>query len=94
MYYVYILTNKNNTVLYTGVTNNLLRRLEEHKSCLTPNSFTVRYKLFKLVFYESVNDVNVAIAREKQIKSKSREYKKNLIEQVNPTWEDLSLDFQ
>ena len=68
MYYVYILTNKTNRVLYTGVTNNLLKRIEEHKAKLNPNAFTARYNVHKLVFYETTKDILSAIEREKQIK--------------------------
>lgn len=66
-YQTYIATNKNNTVLYTGVTNNLVRRMEEHKFKQNPNSFTVRYNIEKLVWYENYTDIVEAIAREKQI---------------------------
>ncbi|HRW63221.1 MAG TPA: GIY-YIG nuclease family protein, partial [Bacteroidales bacterium] len=88
--YVYILTNKNNTVLYTGVTNDLKRRLEEHAQKINPNSFTSRYNLYKLVYYESFFLIGDAIAREKQIKAGSRAKKVALINSVNPTWNDLS----
>ena len=88
--YIYILTNKNNTVLYTGVTNNLLRRLEEHKQGLNPKSFTSKYKLYKLVYYESFFLIGDAIAREKQIKAGSRRKKEELINSINPNWKDLS----
>ena len=88
--YVYILTNKNNTVLYTGVTNDLKRRLGEHAQKINPNSFTSRYNLYKLVYYESFFLIGDAIAREKQIKAGSRAKKVALINSVNPTWNDLS----
>jgi len=88
--YVYILTNKNNTVLYTGVTNDLKRRLEEHIQKINPNSFTSRYNLYKLVYYESFFLIGDAITREKQIKAGSRSKKVALINSVNPTWNDLS----
>ncbi|MBE5739875.1 MAG: GIY-YIG nuclease family protein [Clostridiales bacterium] len=90
MYYIYILTNKTNSVLYTGVTNDLTRRIEEHKQNLIPNSFTARYNVHKLVFYETTSDIKVAIEREKQIKSGSRKKKIELINQMNPEWNDLS----
>ncbi len=69
MYYVYILTNKHHTVLYTGVTRDLIRRVYEHKNHLDKSSFTAKYKVDKLVFFEETTDVNAAIQREKQIKS-------------------------
>ena len=87
-YDVYIMTNKNNNVLYTGVTNNLLRRVIEHKSG-HGNTFTARYKVRKLVYYESGYDINAAILREKQIKGGSRRKKLELIQGMNPKWEDL-----
>ena len=92
MYYVYILTNKYNTVVYTGVTNNLERRLYEHNNHLV-DGFTKRYNLNKLVYFEITNDVNSAIEREKQIKGWKREKKNMLIESVNPQWNDLSKDW-
>ena len=88
-YYVYILTNKNNTVLYTGVTRNLIRRIYEHKNNADPNSFTAKYKVHKLVYFEETSDVKVAIEREKQIKSWSRNRKTDLIFKENPNWVDL-----
>ena len=93
MYYVYILTNKNNTVLYTGVTNDLLRRLEEHRSHIDKGSFSARYQTEKLVYYEAITSIEAAIQREKQIKGGSREKKIALINAVNPAWEDLSKTF-
>ena len=89
MYYVYILTNENNTVLYTGVTNDLKRRLAEHRNPLSVKSFTNRYKLTKLVYYETTTDVTSAIEREKQIKAGNRQNKIRLIERMNPNWDDL-----
>ncbi len=88
-YFVYILTNKNNTVLYTGVTNDLLNRCIEHIQKKYPNSFTAKYNVNKLVYYERFEDINLAIAREKQIKSGSRQKKIKLIENLNPYWNDL-----
>lgn len=88
-YYVYILTNKNNTTLYTGVTNNIERRLFEHKNGLF-EGFTKKYNLHKLIYLEETHDVNSAIAREKQIKGWTREKKEDLIFQMNPNWKDLS----
>ncbi len=88
-YYVYILTNKSNKVLYTGVTNNLTRRVYEHKHKLI-KGFTSKYNLNKLVYYEITNYVGAAIQREKQIKGWLRKKKIDLIESLNPDWEDLS----
>ncbi|MBR6772949.1 MAG: GIY-YIG nuclease family protein [Clostridia bacterium] len=88
-YYVYILANKMNTVIYTGVTNDLLRRVYEHKMHLDQNSFTAKYDVTRLVFYEVTSDVRSAIEREKQIKSWSRAKKNILVETMNPKWEDL-----
>lgn len=87
-YYVYIMTNKHNTVLYTGVTNDLWRRVSEHKAKLH-GRFTSRYNIDKMVYYEVFNDINVAIAREKQIKAGSRQKKIDLIAKENPKWQDL-----
>jgi len=87
-YFVYIMTNKNNTVLYTGVTNNLHRRVAEHKAG-KGGMFTSKYKIIKLVYYECGNDINAAIDREKQIKGGSRQKKEALINQNNPEWKDL-----
>ena len=92
-YYVYLLTNKLNTVLYVGVTNNLERRLYEHKNELA-DSFTKRYHIHKLVYYETTPDVRVAIEREKQIKSWSRARKNALVNEMNPKWKDLSLEWE
>ena len=88
-YYVYILTNKNHTVLYTGVTNDLIRRVYEHKNHLDKDSFTAKYKVTKLVYFEQTSDVRAAIEREKQIKSWSRNRKTDLIFEKNPHWVDL-----
>jgi len=87
-FYVYILTNRNNTVLYTGVTNNLYRRVFEHKNKLA-EGFTKKYNIDKLVYYESYADSVSAISREKQIKSGSRAKKIQLIESMNREWNDL-----
>ena len=89
MYFVYMLTNKHNTTLYTGVTNNLERRLYEHKNKLV-SGFSKQYNLYKLVYFENTTDVNSAIAREKQIKGWTREKKNNLVNSINPHWKDLS----
>ena len=90
MYYVYILTNKNRTVLYTGVTGNIERRMYEHKNKLI-EGFTKKYNADKLVFCESFNNVNDALEAEKKIKGWKREKKISLIEEKNPCWVDLSL---
>ncbi len=88
-YYVYILATNDNSVIYTGITNNLLRRIYEHKNRLNPKSFTSRYHVHKLVYYEYTGDVTAAIEREKQIKSWNRNSKNKLIESENPQWEEL-----
>ena len=88
-YYVYILTNAHKKVLYTGVTNDLIRRVYEHKNHLDKGSFTARYNIEYLVYYEETSDVESAIEREKQIKSWNRKHKNNLIETKNPQWLDL-----
>ena len=88
-YYVYLLTNKHHTVLYTGVTNDLIRRIYEHKNHLDKDSFTAKYKVTKLVYFEETSDVRAALEREKQIKSWSRDRKTDLIFEKNPHWVDL-----
>ena len=88
--FIYILTNKNNTTLYTGVTANLLQRLEQHQNKINKTSFTARYNLNKLVYYEAFQMIGDAIAREKQIKAGSRAKKIALVESINPNWEDLT----
>lgn len=85
---VYIITNFTNTVLYTGVTHNLIRRVTEHKEKKIPG-FSQRYNLTKLVYFEHYNDIRDAIAREKQLKGGSRQKKVSLIETMNPLWNDL-----
>ena len=92
-FYVYILTNWNNEVMYIGMTNNLERRLYEHKNKLV-DGFTRKYNVNKLVYYEHGNDVHAAIAREKEIKKWRREKKNNLVVMMNPTWKDLSLEWE
>ena len=87
--FVYILTNKRNTVLYTGVTNNLARRLAEHRS-KENRGFTHRYKVTKLVYFEEYDNPTDAIHREKQIKAGSRRKKLDLINSLNPAWKDLA----
>ncbi len=88
-YFVYILTTKNNKMLYVGVTNSLQRRIEEHKQKLIPG-YTEKYNLNKLVYYQEFSDVNDAIAAEKKIKGWLRIKKNNLITAFNPKWDDLS----
>ena len=88
-YYVYILTNTHKTVLYTGVTNNLVRRVYEHKMHLDKRSFTSQYNVEYLVYYEATPNPEAAIVREKQIKSWSRKKKEQLIAGTNPQWQDL-----
>lgn len=89
-YYIYILTNKNNTTFYIGVTNNIIKRLFEHKTGLI-EGFTKRYRLKKLVYLEEYDDIKTAIAREKQLKNWHRKWKLNLIKKVNPEFKDLSV---
>lgn len=88
-YYVYILTNKNKTVLYTGITNYLKARIFWHMNpeAHTPIHFTFKYKCFFLIYYEHFQDVDLAIWREKQIKGYSRIKKENLIKSINPNWD-------
>jgi putative endonuclease len=88
-YQVYIATNKNNTVLYTGVTNNVKRRIQEHKTKHNPKSFTAQYNVEKLVYFENFSNILKAIVREKQLKAGSRKKKLLLIEKMNPEWKDL-----
>ena len=88
-YYVYILTNKNKNVLYVGVTRDIIRRVYEHKRHLDPNSFTAKYNVTQLVYFEETPDVRAAIAREKQLKSWSRMKKFFLVKEKNPAMEDL-----
>ncbi len=88
-YFVYILTNKRGNVMYVGVTNNLERRLYEHKHELI-DGFTKRYHVHKLVYYEQYSDINDAIAREKQLKGWTRKRKNALVMTANPSWNDLS----
>jgi len=91
-YYVYIISNHSNNVLYIGVTNDLARRIYEHKNKLI-KGFSSKYNLAKLVYYEITESIESAIAREKQLKNWHRDWKINLINQFNPEWKDLSNDF-
>ena len=88
LYFVYVVTNEWNTVLYTGVANDLKRRVYQHREKLLPG-FTSRYNVFKLVYYEAFGDISAAILREKQIKAGSRKKKEGLINKFNPEWRDL-----
>jgi len=88
-YYVYIMTNKLDSVLYTGVTSDLVKRVYVHKSKLI-EGFTKKYNVNKLVYYEVLDDISDAIEREKQIKSGKRQRKIDLISNKNPAWKDLS----
>ena len=88
-YYVYLLTNWNNKVMYVGVTNDLKKRLYEHKKKLV-NGFTEKYNVHKLVYFEETQDIHVAIAREKEIKKWRREKKNQIVTLENPDWQDLS----
>ena len=86
---VYIMTNVIHSVLYVGVTSDLKKRVYEHKTNFYPESFTSKYNLHKLVFYESFHLIDIAIAREKQLKGGSRKRKEELINALNPGWKDL-----
>ena len=90
-YFVYMLASARNGTLYVGVTNDLARRVHEHKTKQV-RGFTSRYKVDMLVWYETYNDVNEAIAREKQLKKWERRWKLALIETINPSWRDLYFD--
>ena len=92
-YYVYLLTNWDDSVLYIGVTSNLTRRLFEHRQHLA-DGFTKRYNVHKLVYFEETTDVNAAIAREKQLKGWTRAKKNALVETMNPEWRDLSAGWE
>ena len=91
-YYVYIMTNWNNKVMYVGMTNDLERRVYEHKNSVI-DGFTKKYNVNKLVWYEEMGEVMDAIRREKEIKGQRREKKNELVESMNSGWEDLSLRF-
>ncbi|HRC32376.1 MAG TPA: GIY-YIG nuclease family protein [Bacteroidia bacterium] len=87
--YIYIITNQNNTTLYVGVTSKLKQRIWEHKNKVYPNSFSAKYNLNKLVYYEGHESIDEAIAREKQLKAGPRKKKEKLILDSNPHWNDL-----
>jgi putative endonuclease len=90
--FVYIMSNKSRTVFYIGVTNNLERRVKEHKTGLG-SEFTSKYKLFELIYFEIISDIKTAIKREKQLKRWHREWKINLIKTLNPEMLDLAYDW-
>ena len=92
MYFVYILTNWDDSVMYIGITSNLPKRLYEHRNGLA-DGFTKKYNVHKLVYYENTNDVYSAISREKQLKGWRRSKKNALIAKMNPDWHDLSDDW-
>jgi putative endonuclease len=83
------MTNNSNKVLYTGITNDIQKRVNQHKNNISKNFFTCRYNISKLVYFEQVENVYAVISREKQIKAGSRQRKVNLIEKLNPCWNDL-----
>ena len=89
VYYVYIMASAKNGTIYIGVTNDIARRVFEHKTNENKKSFTARYKIHKLVYLESYNNIDFAIDREKQLKRWTRNKKKDLIESMNPEWDDL-----
>ena len=91
-YYVYILASATNYSVYIGVTNDLIRRVYEHRHEADPNSFTAQYQIHKLVYFEQTTDVRAALEREKQLKGWRRSKKNALIETMNPQWKDLYLD--
>ena len=91
---MYILTNEANTVLYTGVTSDLIARVDEHRRKVYASSFTSRYNVFKLVYFEDFHSIEEAIYREKQIKAGSTKKKIKLIESINPKWRDLYDDLE
>ena len=86
---VYIMTNKNQTTLYVGVTSDLKKRVWEHKNFINPESFTAKFKLTNLVYFEGFHRIEEAIGREKQLKGGSRKQKEDLINSMNPDWKDL-----
>ena len=88
-YYVYILSDHLNRTIYVGITRDLVRRVYEHKNHLDPNSFTAKYNIHKLVYFESTPDVRAALEREKQIKSWKRKRKNDLVHSMNPSWAEL-----
>lgn len=93
IWYVYMIANKPNGVLYIGCTHNIEERVKEHKLKIYPNSFTARYNCDKLIYFEEINAGDIASNREKQMKKWKREWKVKLIEEMNPSWMDLSLNW-
>ncbi|GAA4761773.1 MULTISPECIES: GIY-YIG nuclease family protein [Flavobacterium] len=93
LWYIYIMTNKPNGVIYVGVTDNLLERVKEHKLKVYPNSFTAKYNCDKLVYFEEWKNGFEATMREKQLKKWKRDWKLNLIKEMNPTWLDISINW-
>lgn len=91
--YMYITTNKNKTVLYVGATNDIVRRIMEHKKKIYKNSFSAKYNCDILVYFEEFEKVNDAFEREKQLKAGNRKRKETLINSINPGWHDLSLNW-
>ena len=91
-YYVYILASATNVTIYIGVTNDLIRRVYEHRNHLAPDCFTSKYDVHKLVYFEQTSDVSAALEREKQLKGWRRSKKNALIETMNPEWKDLYPD--
>ncbi|HQV65123.1 MAG TPA: GIY-YIG nuclease family protein [Candidatus Paceibacterota bacterium] len=90
IFYVYILANDRNGTIYIGITSNLEKRIREHKTKVYEQSFTSKYEINKLVYYESTENAESAVTREKQLKNWKRNWKIDLIEKVNPQWKDLS----
>lgn len=94
IFYVYIITNYNSITLYIGFTDDIARRMDEHKQKLCPQSFSAKYNLDKIVYFNEFKDKDEALAYEKRIKRYKTEWKENLINEQNPTWRDLSVDFK
>lgn len=90
--FVYILTNKINTVLYVGMTTDVRTRLWEHREKINPKSFTARYNTSKLIYYEPYQSVEEAVERERYIKGKTRKWKADLVATMNPNWNDLTVE--
>ncbi|WP_179354274.1 GIY-YIG nuclease family protein [Winogradskyella vidalii] len=92
-WYIYIMANKFNGTIYIGITNNIDERVKEHKLKVNPNSFTAKYNCDKLVYFEEFENSSEAIIREKRLKKWKRDWKKNLIENMNPSWMDISINW-